>query len=379
MIETITAESFTHAADVLADATAKHRPVRITGGATKLGWGNSVEPDALRLSTAGLAKTLAIRPADRIATFEAGVPLHRAQAELAEQGLTIAIDPLTSVVGRAATIGGVFATGDSGPRAHSGGRPAAIVLDLALALATGTVVHTGSAVLRSADTGLTRLLVGSFGALGAILAVTVRVEPLTDRTTTVTAVSDSPELLARAGGAINRRAFTVQCLDYAWRDGRGGVLVRLTGDDSRLEAEAITDGLTGLGLSDLNISDQDELLWHRQRQAQRSAQRALVRVDAPLADLPAILHLADRCDALSAGRLTLGTSYLTMNVNRVAEFRAGLPESAYAVALDVPQGAAGAVPAWPPLLDPQLALIRRLKSQLDPAGICNPGILCGGI
>ena len=83
MSDLITPADFESAAAALARAAADGRAVRIVGGGTKRDWGASVEPTALELHTGGLRATVEHNAGDLTAIFQAGMPLARAQQELA--------------------------------------------------------------------------------------------------------------------------------------------------------------------------------------------------------------------------------------------------------------------------------------------------------
>ena len=102
-------------AAALREASAAGRRVRVHGGGTKLGWGRPLHPPAdAELSTERLDAIVEHNVADLTAVVQAGVPLARAQATFAQAGQMLALDPPTGP-GDGATIGGVLATGDSGP------------------------------------------------------------------------------------------------------------------------------------------------------------------------------------------------------------------------------------------------------------------------
>ena len=75
------------------------------------------------------------------------------------------------------------------------------------------------------------------------------------------------------------------------------------------------------GLSDVSTVDDDEPLWERQRQGQRSSQGAVVKVSGRPADLPNVLAAADAAGASLTSRAGLGLSYLTLS----EELPGGLP------------------------------------------------------
>ncbi len=380
MSEAVAPRSDGEAAAALAGAAANERPVRIIGGATKLGWGYPTPPRALHLQTTHLDGVV-IADDRRTATLSAGTPLVRAQTRLAAAGLMFAADPQLGLGQRhAATVGGVVATGDCGPLSHRHGQLADQLVGMTAALADGSLVRTGPNGDREQDGyDLTRLLSGSFGTLGAILAVDVRLSPLPGRTVTALGATSDPERLCEAARMLTTTYPRLQCLDLAWRGGRGGLLAQAGGDEASLEAEAAAASMRGSGLEGTETRADDASLWARQRAGQRSAERAVVRVHASPDELPAVLALADRSQATVVGRAALGILYLTVNVPTISILRAALPAGAPAVVLDLPASSRGAIDPWGAPEGPALELMRQLKHRLDPAGICNPGLFAGRI
>lgn len=381
MAETITPTSFQEAADALSEAAGSGRPVRFAGGGTKLGWGLGGPRNALRVSLSRLDRTLDHSPADLSATFEAGARLVSVQAELARHGQMLALDPPAGLAdGSSATLGGIFATADSGPLSHAHGTPRDVVLGMTVLLGDGTVAKSGGQVMKNvAGYDIPRLFTGSFGTLGAILSVSVRLQPLPPESATVLGATEDPKVLRAIAIALNGQPLELQALDFAWRNGQGGLLAQVAGADVSGRAERIGALMGAGGMRDVEVQSPDAHLWTRQRGRQRSGDRAVVRVDARPTDLGAILKLVDQCEATAVGRAGLGVAYLTMNVNQVVPLRSGLPAGASAVVQDLPVSARGAVDPWGGGEGPELELMRAVKRRFDTAGICNPGIFVGGI
>ncbi|MDE3130075.1 MAG: FAD-binding oxidoreductase, partial [Acidobacteriota bacterium] len=225
MSEGLVPQSFSEAAAALRGAAAQGRPVRIVGGGTKLGWGAPAPPGALQLHMAHLSRVV-IHEDRRSATINAGTPLLRAQTLFARDGLMLAIDPQLGLAqSRAATVGGVLATADSGPLSHRHGPPRDQLQGLTVALSNGTIIRTrsrGGHLQEGLDLGC--LFTGSFGTLGLILAVDVRLLPLPGQTATALATAANPELLQAAAERIAQEHPQLQALDVAWRGSRGGLL-----------------------------------------------------------------------------------------------------------------------------------------------------------
>ena len=140
------------------------------GGAARSSAGAALgEPVDVELSTAGVADVVEHNEGDLTAVLDAGAPLAAAQAAFAEAGQMLALDPPLGA-GGAATIGGVVASGDSGPLRHRYGAARDLVVGMTMALADGTVARAGGKVIKNvAGYDLAKLLAGSFGTLGLIL------------------------------------------------------------------------------------------------------------------------------------------------------------------------------------------------------------------
>jgi glycolate oxidase FAD binding subunit len=380
MSEAVVPHSFSEAAAALAGAAAQGRPLRIVGGATKLGWGGSTPPRALRLHTGHLSRVV-VHQGGATATINAGTPLVRAQGMLARDGMMFAVDPQLGLGHQPlATVGGVVATADSGPLSHRYGPPREQIIGITGALGDGSLIRTGPRTDHVQDGfDVARLLIGSYGTLGVILAVDVRLHPLPGETATAMATSADPRQLRDAVEAIVHAHPGLEAFDLAWRAGRGGLLVQVAGDSAEARAREVAATMSVAGLDAAAVTADDAGLWARQRAGQRSADHAVLRVSHQHAELDSILRLADAADATVVGRAARGPLYLTLTATEIARVRSGLPPGCFATALDLPATARGAIAPWDLADGPELGLMRDIKSQLDPAGVCNPGVFVGSI
>jgi glycolate oxidase FAD binding subunit len=177
------------AAALLCDCAGEGMAVRPVGGDTKRSWGGEPREPHLELSTAALVEPLEHNAGDLTAVLAAGVPLARAQQTFAAAGQMMALDPPQGP-GDRATIGGVVAAGDSGPLRHRFGAARDQVLGMTVALPDGTLAHSGGRVIKNvAGYDLAKLFAGSFGTLGLIVEVALRLHPLPERTATAIASS----------------------------------------------------------------------------------------------------------------------------------------------------------------------------------------------
>jgi glycolate oxidase FAD binding subunit len=386
--DAISPTNHAEAAAALAGAAASRRPVRIIGAGTKLHWGAPSAADALRVYSTALDRTLEHNVGDMTASFESGVPLARAQAELAAHGQMLAIDPPVLAqdesddhLGAAGpTVGGVFATADAGPLRHRYGQPRDLILGVTVALSDGTVARAGGRVIKNvAGYDLGKLFTGSFGTLGMILALSVRLHPKPPLTATVVGHTDDPGALAVAARKLAQAPLELDALDVRWRGGAGALLARTAGAQAHGRAAEIAAAMRSAELLDIELSEDDEHHWIRQRAGQRSDARAIARVNARPTALPAVLAVTDARGGSLVGRAAFGTSFIELEPERVEALRAGLPDGATAVMLDLPASHRGAIDPWPSADGSALALMHRVKQRFDPAAICNPGIFVGGI
>ena len=325
---TLYPETPASAAAELAAATAAGERVRICGGATKLGWGDpGAGPDAV-LSTARLDATLEHNAGDLTAVVQAGVPLARLQDELAASGQMLALDPPLHFGERDATVGGVIATGDSGPLSHRYGRARDLVLGVEFALADGTIARAGGKVIKNvAGYDLGKLFCGAFGTLGLILSVSLRLHPLPSLRVTALGASADPDMLTAAAAVLAASPLELEALDVAWRGGRGGLLAACAGAEAHRRAVRAATLMRSAGLDGVDVVDDDAGLWARQRAGQRSDRAALVRVCARSSQLAGVLRAADHAGATFVGRAGSGTGYLELEPGTVASLRGELASS----------------------------------------------------
>lgn len=128
-----------------------------------------------RLSLAGLKALRAHRADELVVVAEAGMSLAELQGHLAQAGQWLP----AQAPGGQASLGGLLATDRTGMWQPGHGRLADRLLWVEAVGAQGQRIHSGAQVVKSVagyDWG--RLLVGSQGAFGAIVAVALKVAPL---------------------------------------------------------------------------------------------------------------------------------------------------------------------------------------------------------
>jgi glycolate oxidase FAD binding subunit len=348
-----------------ADAIREHEAVRPRGGGTKLGW--SPRGDGWDLDTRPLNRILEHNEGDFTAILEAGVPLVEAQAAFGAAGQMLALDP---PLGSGATIGGVMATNDSGPLRHRYGGVRDLVVGVTVVLSDGTIAKSGGKVIKNvAGYDLAKLFAGSFGTLGLIARVALRLHPSPAHTATVTAASDDPKALAAAAARLAALPLEADSLDVSWRDGAGRLDVRFGGSTARERAQAAREHV---GL-DSELDEDDTERWAELRDRQRGD--IVVKVSGRPSDLPALIAALPDGGSL-VSRAALGLSWVSLREPAdVAPLRAAMAPRACTV-LD---GADRVDDPWPAVDPGALAVMRRVKERFDPAGAFRPGTFVGGL
>jgi glycolate oxidase FAD binding subunit len=350
-------------ADEAAAEIRELEAVRPRGGGTKLGW--SPQTDAVDFDTRRFNRIVEHNEGDFTAILDAGVSLVEAQAQFAGADQMLAIDPPLGA-GDAATIGGVMATNDAGPLRHRYGGMRDVVVGVTVVLSDGTVAQSGGKVIKNvAGYDLAKLFTGSYGTLGLIVRVAVRLHPAPPRTATVVARSDDPGALGSAARHLAALPLEADCLDVAW-DGDGGrLLVRFGGATAAERAQEATRQLELAA----EIEEDDDELWAQQRTRQRGG--LVVKVSGRPTDLEQVIAAAG--DGTVVSRAALGLSYVSGA--DVAALRDALAPRACTV-LD---GADRVDDPWPAVDPGALAVMERVKARFDPARTFRPGAFVGGL
>ena len=375
-------------AAALAWATEERLRVLVTGGRTKLSWGGASGPIDLLLSTSRLARVVEHRHGDLTATVEAGATLSAVNAALAAHGQRLPWDPPWA---DRATIGGIVATNDSGPRRHGHGAPRDSIIGVTVARADGRLARAGGIVVKNvAGYDLSRLLTGSFGCLGAILTATFKLAPAPPASRTLEVGVDSLEAAAPIAVDLAAAPLTPTAIEVASPPVR--LLVRFESVDVSVAQQAEEAGaLVGTrGATAVHAGADERSVWEGHA-AHWSAGGTLVKLATVPAELfPTLVWLRGRAaDAgvalAAAGRAGLGVVDLRLDgpldaqAAVVTELRARLPvgRGSAVIRRGGPE-LRQQVGAWGPIGD-ALPVMQAVKRQFDAAGMLNPGRGPGGL
>ncbi len=180
-------------------AAAHQTALRIRGGGSKDFMAQSLRGEVL--DTRQYCGITSYEPSELVVTVRAGTPLSELEATLAERGQCLAFEPPHFAVSRAdtgATVGGMVATGLSGPARASVGGVRDFVLGLNLINGRGELLTFGGQVMKNvAGYDVSRLMVGAWGTLGLIAEVSLKVLPLAVAEATLVFELDQARALAQ--------------------------------------------------------------------------------------------------------------------------------------------------------------------------------------
>jgi glycolate oxidase FAD binding subunit len=161
--------------ETIRKAAAQQTQLRIRGSGSKDFYGLVLIGDVL--DTRALRGVVDYEPTELVITARAGTPLREVEKALAYRGQMLAFEP--PHFGPDATFGGCIASGFSGPRRAAMGSARDFVLGVRIVNGLGEDLRFGGQVMKNvAGYDLSRLLTGSFGTLGLITEVSVKVLPL---------------------------------------------------------------------------------------------------------------------------------------------------------------------------------------------------------
>lgn len=357
--------------------------ILVRGGGTSLDWGAPVSgTDPLLIDTTGLNHLIAHNPADMTVAVGAGTSLAELQRLLAPAGQWLALDPPTGP--RGATLGGLLATGDAGPRRLAYGALRDLVIGITVVLADGTVARAGGHVIKNvAGYDLGKLFAGSLGAFGLVVELVLRVHPRPPASVTLAVPADERTALA---ATRELRASPLEAVAVDWDGGR--LLVRFEGTAAAVAArERQARGLAGLGDAERLDGDAEQAAWDRLAALTYGTDGdTVVRAGSRPDRLPELARAlreaaaAAHVDAELTSSVALGVHTARISGGDAAghasclqAWRRAVHSAGGTVVLRRRQdGVDTLAPAWgpPPATVP---LLRALKHQFDPDGKFAPG------
>lgn len=368
-------------------ARAAREPLAIEGQGSKRGLLRPVQA-ARSLSTRGLTGITLYRPAELIISARAGTPLAEIEATLAEKGQQlIAESPyLNGVFGTSAppSIGGVVAANLSGPRRITWGATRDHVMGLRFINGVGEAIRSGGRVLKNV-TGLDlcKLLSGSYGTLGVITEVTLKVLPAPE--TSATLLIETPDLPGAVAALSAGLGSPFGVSAAAALPVKDHVLAALRLEDFAASVAYRMEKLRGLlgnfGAQRVMEDGESRAFWRGVREVeplQAMPDEAIWRVSVRPSAGPQIAAAANAIGGRvlldwGGGLVWIAASPSSANHNLISE--AARMQGGAAMLFRAPESLRLAVPVLPEEVAPLAKIGARVKEALDPGGLFNPGHL----
>lgn len=343
------------------DASARGTPLRIRGGGTKDFYGQALKGEVLDMSV--LAGVVSYEPSELVVTVRAGTPLAELEALLAAQGQCLPFEPPHfGGSGARATVGGMVASGLSGPARSSVGAVRDYMLGVVLLNGKAERLTFGGQVMKNvAGYDVSRLMAGSLGTLGVLLEVSLKVLPVAPQEATLVFDMDEAASLRQ----LNRwGGLPLPVNASCWQGGR--LWIRLRGARAAVAAAQKTMG------GDL-VDESSHELWAALREQtlpffELQDGESLWRVSVP--DTVAPLPLGPTLLEWGGAQRWVKRSGGRPAHDEQAIREAALAASGHATLF---RSADKTVPVFSPLKAPLDRIHRDLKKQFDPAGVFNPG------
>jgi glycolate oxidase FAD binding subunit len=392
--------SFDDLSDTLAarvrDAAKTGTRLRLHGGASKDFYGEALIGEPLDVSAH--RGVVSYEPSELVVTARAGTPLAELEALLASQGQCLPFEP--PHFGPGATVGGMVASGLSGPARASVGAVRDYILGVKIINGQGEVLVFGGQVMKNvAGYDVSRLMAGSLGTLGVLLEASLKVLPVAPAEATLMCAGVSQQqaldLLNAWGGQPLPLNASCWVHDSSSQPPSDALFVRLRGAVAAVDAACprMTADVAALGGAVLRMDPaQASADWNACRE------QTLPFFAAPPA------AMAELSPDLCLWRLSLPQTTPALALPAIAsspliEWHGGLrwvwaPAHAAALLRNVAQKAgghatlfrasAGRVNAdkeagvFTPLNAVQQRIQRELQKQFDPAGVFNTSRLAVG-
>ncbi|MBM3583928.1 MAG: FAD-binding protein [Alphaproteobacteria bacterium] len=384
---------------IVGEAMAAGATLAVEGGGSKRGLGRPVAATHT-LSLVRLDGIIDYAPSELVLTARAGTALSVIEALLAQHGQHLAFEPpdTSAQLGPGApTLGGLVACNLAGPRRLRAGACRDHVLGIEAVTGFAEIVKAGGKVVKNV-TGydLPKLFAGSFGTLGVMTAITMKVLPRPEKTRTVLVFGLDGAAAGSLMIELARGPLDVSALAYVPRAvaarsavgyvaGAGSsvlaarlegpprsVLARTEAARARLGAHAPVEELHG---------HNSAALWREigfGALLAAPASRPVWRLGVPPADGAAALRALEQAGAEgyldAAGGTLWAAAEEPVPVHDLAARHGGT-----AMLVRAPAEARARMPVFAPQAPALAALERRVKQAFDPKGVFEPGRRVEGV
>ena len=402
MAETFKPETADQVRDFVAWAAAERTPVEIVGNGSKRTLGRPGNAEHL-LSLSAFRGISLYEPEELVLSAGPGTPMSDITEALTAARQELAFEPpdygmLLGGEPNEGTLAGAIACNFSGPRRIKAGAARDHFLGFSAVSGRGEAFKSGGRVVKNV-TGydLCKLMCGSWGTLGVMTELTVKVLPAADKTWTVLVFGLDAATAGRAmtealqsshevsGAAYLPGPLTgASTVSYVSAAGGSVTAIRIEGPGPSVEyrCAALRRQLGALGDTEELHSHNSFQLWREIRDvvpfAATGDRRCVWKISVPPKAGPG---LSENLAAETNGEVFLdwggGLIWLAVDAPVDAAYQtvrsAVADTGGHATLLRAPEPVRAAVPVFQPPADGIARLSRRVKESFDPHGVLNPG------
>jgi glycolate oxidase FAD binding subunit len=384
--DVVTPRSIDELAQIVRDLHEARKPFAFVGGGTHLALGNAPRALDTVVRMTALDAVVDYAPEDQTITVEAGITLAELDRVLERHGQMLPLD----VADRArSTVGGVVATNAYGRRRQRYGTAKDLIVGVGIVRPDGVRARGGGKVVKNvAGFDLPKLMVGSLGTLGAIATVTFRLYPIAHTTRAAALTFAHADDVAAATRALLDRRLEPESVALYNDD---TLVVSIAGTAQGVDAQMTTlldDVAPACAARARELSELERESYEQRERAVRRDGAWRLRIAAPPS-----AGVATLAAFVESPPVAVPVAYPLLGValhayagapaaNGIDDVRkrvaAATRGAGNVVIAAMPDAARGTVDAWGPP-PPSFALMRAMKNNFDPHGLCNPGRFIGGL
>ena len=382
--DVVTPRSIDELATIVRELHDARKPFAFVGGGTHLALGNPPRALDTVVRMTALDAVVDYTPEDQTITVEAGITLAELDALLAQHGQMLPLD----VADRTrSTVGGLVAMNAYGRRRQRYGAVKDLIVGVGIVLPDGVRARGGGKVVKNvAGFDLPKLMVGSLGTLGAIATVTLRLYPVAEATRAAALTFEFADDVTAAARALIERRLEPESVALYNDD---TLVVSIAGMQRGVDAQMATllDEIapaTSARARELTELER-ESYEQRERAVRRDGAWRLCITAPPSTDVARLGAVVD----VPPVAVPVAYPLLGVALRAYADAPAPLAGVREQVAAEtrgagqivisaMPDTARATVDAWGPP-PPSFALMRAVKHNFDPHGLCNPGRFVGGL
>ncbi|MDA5557545.1 FAD-binding protein [Shimia sp. MMG029] len=377
----MTPASEAETAEMVASAKSA---LRIQGGGTRnIGAQNSGTP----FSTAALSGVRLYEPGALTIVAGAGTPMAEIEATLASENQRLAFEPVDhrGVLGTngTPTIGGAVAANVSGPRRIQAGACRDSLLGVLFVDGAGRILKNGGRVMKNV-TGydLVKLMAGSWGTLGVLTEVSLKVQAIPEAAGTVTLHGLDAIAATKAMSAALGSPYDVSGAAHlpVGKDGTAVTMIRVEGLETSVayRTEKLKALLASTG-ADIAITHNaataaQEWAWVRDVTPFHNGAGDVWRISVKPTDGPQVVAAIE---ARAPGAQVIydwGGGLIWVEVAPDTDVRAVVSQG-HATLLRASDATKDRLRVFQPEPAPLTALSAGLRTKFDPRSILNPGLM----